>query len=119
MKVCIPTYEMNGLDEIVCEHFGRAPTYTILDMESGEVSSIPNTSEHFGGVGLPPEMLAKEGVHVMLCGGLGPKAVLMFEDAGIEVYVGATGTVKEAIEAFKAGSLSAATNENACREHRH
>jgi predicted Fe-Mo cluster-binding NifX family protein len=119
MKVCVPTYETKGLEDIVCEHFGRAPTFTILDMESGEVNVIPNTSEHFGGIGLPPEALAKEGVHVMLCGGLGPKAVMMFEQAGIDVFVGAAGTVSNMIKAWQEGRLAEATDENACREHRH
>ncbi|MHC1595439.1 MAG: NifB/NifX family molybdenum-iron cluster-binding protein [Candidatus Syntropharchaeales archaeon] len=119
MKVCVPTYEMNGLDDTVCEHFGRAPTFTILDIESGEVRAIPNTSEHFGGIGLPPEALAKEGVEVMLCGGLGPRAITMFEQAGIDVFVGAGGRVRDAIRAWQEGRLSEATDENACREHRH
>ncbi len=55
----------------------------------------------------------------MLCGGLGPKAVTMFEQFGIDVFVGAQGTVRDAIEAWKQGSLMEATDENACREHRH
>ena len=119
MKVCVPTYEMKELEDIVCEHFGRAPTFTIVNMENGEVSVIPNTSEHFGGIGLPPEALAKEGVHAMLCGGLGPKAVMMFEQAGIDVFVGASGTVRDMIKAWQEGRLSEATDENACKEHRH
>ncbi|OYT61778.1 dinitrogenase iron-molybdenum cofactor biosynthesis protein [Methanosarcinales archaeon ex4484_138] len=119
MKICIPTYEMNGLDETVCGHFGQAPTFTVVDTESGEVKAIPNTGEHFGGSGLLPEMLSREGVHVMLCGGLGPRAIAMFEEFGIEVYVGAEGTARDTIKAWQSGQLREATDENACRENRH
>jgi len=119
MKICIPTYEMNGLDETVCGHFGRAPTFTVVDIESGAVNTISNTGEHFGGSGLLPEMLSKEEIRVMLCGGLGPKAIAMFEEFEIEVYAGAEGTARDAIKAWQEGQLREANDENVCREHRH
>ena len=78
MRVSIPTRDENGLEGIVEQHFGKAPTYTIIDTETDQVMVIPNTSEHMGGVGLPPEYLNQNGVDVMLCGGLGFKAVRMF-----------------------------------------
>ena len=119
MKVSVPTRDENGLDGIVEQHFGRAPMYTIIDTETGEVKVISNDSEHTGGVGLPPEHLHKNGVDIMLCGGLGFKAVRMFEEYGIEVFVGAGGTVRDTYEAWKAGKLQNATAENACSEHGH
>ena len=54
----------------------------------------------------------------MLCSGLGPKAVHLFEDVGIDVFVGAEGTVRDVIKAWQQGQLMEATDENACREHR-
>lgn len=117
MKVSIPTRDMNGLEGIVEQHFGKAPTYTIIDTESDQVTVIPNTSEHMGGIGLPPEYLYQNGVDIMLCGGLGFKAVNTFESYGIKVFVGAGGTVKDTFEAWKAGKLQNATAENSCTEH--
>lgn len=117
MKVCVPTLGYGGWEEQVGEHFGRVPTYTIIDTERNELRVIKNTSEHMGGVGYPPEILAKEGVEVMLCSGLGRKAIGLFEQFGIMVYVGASGTVRDALEMWKKGMLQAATDENACREH--
>jgi predicted Fe-Mo cluster-binding NifX family protein len=119
MKICIPTLGNRGLDEIVSDHFGRAPTFTVVEMETKDVEVLPNTSEHFGGTGLPPEILSIEGVEVMLCSGLGPRAIGMFEESGIEVYVGASGAVRDAITAFQSGTLREATDENACKMHRH
>ena len=119
MKICIPTMGDKGLDEFVSEHFGRAPTFTVVDMETKEVKVISNTSEHFGGVGHAPEIISEARAEVTLCSGLGPRAIGMFEQIGIEVYVGASGTVKDAIGAFQAGMLHEATDADACKEHRH
>jgi predicted Fe-Mo cluster-binding NifX family protein len=117
MKLCIPSMGKNGLNETVGEHFGRVPAYTVFDTETEEVKILDNTSEHMGGSGYPAEILAKAGINTMLCGGLGRRAISMFEEAGVMVFVGANGTVKEAIEMWKAGKLQAATDENACAQH--
>ncbi|MHC1635561.1 MAG: NifB/NifX family molybdenum-iron cluster-binding protein [Candidatus Methanospirareceae archaeon] len=118
-RVAVPTMGDRGLDELVCEHFGRAPTFTIVDLSNNEVKVLQNTSEHFGGSSLPPEILSEEGVEVVLCAGLGPRAIRMFESFGIEVYIGASGTVRDAIRAFQAGMLREATDADACKMHRH
>ncbi|TET91829.1 MAG: dinitrogenase iron-molybdenum cofactor biosynthesis protein [Methanomassiliicoccales archaeon] len=119
MKVCVPTLGDRGLLENVSPHFGRAPTFTIVDMDTDDVRVIPNISEHMGGAGKPPEHLAEAGVETMLCSGLGPRAVNMFEEYGIEVYVGAEGTVQDTLEKWKNNQLAMATDENACKMHRH
>ena len=119
MKVCIPTMGNKGLDENVSEHFGQAPTFTISNTDTNEVKVVPNTSEHRGGTGYPPQIMADEGVEVMLCSGIGSRAISMFEQFGIEVYVGAHGTAKESIQAWQEGRLQVATDANACKNHRH
>jgi predicted Fe-Mo cluster-binding NifX family protein len=118
-RICIPTLGKNGLSEEVSEHFGRAPTFTIVDLETNQVKVVENRSEHFGGMGKPPEIIAMLNVDAVLCSNLGPRAIQMFEQKGIMVYVGASGTVREAIQAFQNGMLQPATDENACKQHRH
>lgn len=51
MKLCIPTLGNGGLEDLVSEHFGRAPTFTVVDMANNEVKVAENTGEHFGGAG--------------------------------------------------------------------
>lgn len=119
MKICIPTMGESCLDETICQHFGRAPTFTIVDLDSGEIRVLPNVSEHMGGKGLPTEAILAEGVQLMIVGGLGPKAVMMFNQAGVEVFVGATGTVKDAIDDWRAEMLTRADLDNACKDHKH
>ncbi len=117
MKICIPTMGDRGLDEQVGEHFGRVPTYTIVDSETNEVTVIQNESIHTGGMGYAPELIANTGANIMVCGGLGRRAIGLFEEFGIMVYVGAAGTVRDALDMFNSGKLAAATDENACAQH--
>ena len=55
----------------------------------------------------------------MIVGGLGPKAVSAFNQTGVEVFVGATGTVKDAIDDWQAEMLTKASSDNACKDHKH
>lgn len=117
MKICVPTIGENGLDNQIGEHFGRVPTYTIVDIDTNEVKVVENTSEHMGGRGHPPEIMAREGVNIMVCRGLGRRAIMMFEELGIDVYIGASGTVRDAVELFKQGKLQKASESDACGKH--
>ncbi len=105
MRVCVPSAGGGGLEDLVGEHFGRSPTYTIYDTETGEVEVISNESEHMGGSGLPAELLAQAGVDVVICSGIGRRAVDLLSRYGIEVVTGASGTVGEAIRAWREGRL--------------
>jgi len=117
MKICIPTMGKRGLDDSVGEHFGRVPTYTIVDLETDEVKVVPNVSHHMGGQGDPPEIMVREGVNVMVCQGLGRRAISMFEGFGIAVYIGAAGSVRDVVAAFKQDRLQKATVDDACGKH--
>lgn len=105
------------MGETIGEHFGRVPTFTIVDTETNETEVIPNTSHHMGGGGYPPELMANANVNVMLCSNLGHRAIGMFEEFGIEVYVGAHGTVEDAIHMWKNNMLQMATDKTACERH--
>jgi len=115
----LPVLGEKGMDEMIGGHFGKSPSYAIFDSRTNMVTTISNTSEHMGGTGLPPELLAKNGVKVVVCSALGPKAVDMLSSLGIDVYVGANGTVKDAIDAWQMGKLAPANANNACKEHHH
>ena len=116
-RVCVPTEGPGGLDDRVGEHFGRVPTYTIYNAETGEVEVMDNTSEHAGGSGLPAQILAGLGIDVLLCSGLGRRAIGILSENGIEVCTGVSGTAREAIESWKGGRLSAASEGDACQKH--
>ena len=117
MKIVIPTNNKKGLNDQIAEHFGRCLTYTFLD-EKGEVLEIiDNTSEHMGGVGLPPELMKKHGASVLLCRGLGSRAIDLCRELRIDVYVHQTGRVKDIFELWKNNKLKKAGTEDACEQH--
>jgi predicted Fe-Mo cluster-binding NifX family protein len=118
-RVCIPTAGYRGLDETVSEHFGRAPTFTIINPTTNEVKVIPNTGQHMGGKEHTPQIIAHAGVDLVLCSHLGPRATTMLQQLGIRTLVGASGNVSEVLQAWKEGKLEQATLQNACERHRH
>ena len=119
MKIAIPTMDDKGLDGMVSPHFGSAPAFAIYDTETEEIFVLPNTSQHMGGVGLPPDLLHANDVSVLICGGLGVRALQMFNQLGIKVYNGAVETVSETLALWKDNKLSEATFDQACPGHEH
>jgi predicted Fe-Mo cluster-binding NifX family protein len=119
MKVCIPTMEKGGMDGELSDHFGSSPTFTVIDTETMDVKIVPNESDHFGGTGKPPEKINSTGAKVVICRGMGPKAMIMLRDFGIDVYIGSTGNVRNAFEMWSSGKLQKATFQNACQGHTH
>lgn len=116
-RLAVPTSGQGGMDAEVGEHFGRVPTYTLVDLDTEHVKVIANTSQHAGGAGLPAELLAQLGVNGVLCRGLGRRAVDLLTSRGIDVRIGATGVVRDAIEAWKEGRLPQASEASACQQH--
>ncbi len=108
-----------GYDDLVSQHLGRAPTFTVIDLDDNQVQVVKNTSDHMGGVGKPPELVAKTGAKVVICSGVGAKAVDMLQSYGIQVFIDAKGTAREAVEMWREGKLRVASHDIACREHHH
>ena len=116
MLIGIPAETDDGLDSPVFPHFGRAPYFALVDTETGECRSVVNGSSHNGGTKLPPEWLHEIGVEALVCGGLGQRAISLFEEHSIPVYIGAADTVRGMVEAFNEGRLQLATLADGC-EH--
>jgi len=75
IKIVIPTDNNKGLEGNVALHFGRCNTYTFLDEKGKVLEIIKNTSEHIGGIGLPPELMKKHHANILLCQELGLRAL--------------------------------------------
>ena len=118
MKIVIPTNNKKGLNDKIADHFGRCLTYTFIDEKGNLLEVIGNTSEHMGGVGLPPELMKKHGADILLCKDLGPRALNLCQELGIEVYVCQAETVKEIFEMWKNNKIKKAGAEDVCEEHK-
>ena len=118
MKLVIPTNSKKGLDDKIADHFGRCSTYTFLDEKGEVIEIIENISEHGGGSGLPPELMKKYGADVLLCKDIGPRAINLCHELGIEVYVHQTESVKDIFELWQNNKLKKAGVGDACEEHK-
>jgi len=99
-----------SLDAQVDPRFGRCPYFVIVDSETMEFEAIPNTAAGaVGGAGIQAaQTVASKGVKAVVTGNVGPNAFQALSTAGINIVVGAFGTVREAVEAYKRGELSEA-----------
>jgi predicted Fe-Mo cluster-binding NifX family protein len=119
MKITFPTNDGSGLESHLADHFGRARTYTIIDLETDELKVIDNSGEHFGGRQSAPAILVDQGTNVLVCKGLGRKAIQRLGESGVDIYITDKLTVKQAYEAYKNNELRKATDNEACTESRH
>ena len=117
MKICIPTMDKKGMDSQISDHFGKAPTFTIVDTETNAVEVFDNESDHMGGTGSPPEHIAKHGAEIVLASGAGAKAISMLNGYGIKVFVGNQGTVREIVEKWHSGQMQEADSKSGCKHH--
>ena len=117
MKLVIPTNSRKGLEDQVAEHFGRCSTYTFLNEKGQVIEIIDNASEHSGGVGLPPELMKKHGADILLCRGIGPRAINLCKELGIDVYVYQADTVKDIFGLWQDNKIKKADLKDACEQH--
>jgi len=118
MKIVIPTNGKEGLNDKIAEHFGRCLTYTFLNEKGEVIEIIDNTSEHAGGTGLPPELMKKHGASVLLCKGLGPRAIDLCKELKIDVYVYQAETAEDIFKLWQNKKLKKAGVEDACEQHK-
>ena len=114
MKVAV-TSEGADVDCQVDPRFGRAKYFLVVDTETGEVAAHDNAQNlnAMQGAGIQAAQNVSDlGVEAVITGNVGPKAFTTLQAANIKIYVGATGTVEEALEQFKAGQLQSADAAN-------
>jgi predicted Fe-Mo cluster-binding NifX family protein len=120
MNICIPVTNDDGLDSLVCGHFGSAPFFTTVDTESRACRTTANANQnHAHGMCQPLAALAGQAIDGVVVGGIGMGALGKFQAAGIRVYRATTGTVGEAVDAFVSGTLTEITPATACAHHGH
>lgn len=110
MKICVTAHE-DDLDALIDSMFGRCDKFLIIDLEKMEIKGIDNPHiSASGGAGIQAaQLIASEGVEVLLTGNVGPNAFKTLSALHIEVYIGANGTVRKTIADYKSGQLKKVT----------
>lgn len=110
MKIAISA-QGGTLDSPVDARFGRAKGFVVVDTETGDFEYADNDQnlQLAQGAGIQAaQNVARTGAQAVLTGHVGPKAYLALDKGGIEIYLGAAGSVAETIDAYKGGSLNRA-----------
>lgn len=97
----------DDMDTEVSPVFGRCPFYVFVDTESMEWSAVANPAMGAsGGAGIQAaQFVLEQGAKAVLTGNVGPNAIEVLDAAGVGVFPVSQGTVREAVEAFRAESL--------------
>jgi len=113
MKICI-TSEGKTLDSKVDPRFGRCQYFIIVETDTLEFEAIQNPNiEAMGGAGIQSaQLVASKKVKAVLTGNVGPNAFQTLSTAGIDIYTGVSGSIKEVIEAYKSGKLKKTESPN-------
>jgi len=115
MKICIPTETGAGLKAKINAHFGSAPYFTIYDTDNETIEIISNSNQHhMHGMCQPLGVLGDKGIDVVVCGGMGARAVMKLNEGGIKAYKAIAGTAADVLKRYKEGSLQEITSEIAC-----
>jgi predicted Fe-Mo cluster-binding NifX family protein len=122
MRIVVSADTKNGLESVVSPHFGRCPHFILVDLDDQDVSGVREVDNPFYGQHQPgqvPGFISSLGANVMLTGGMGGRAIMFFQQYGIEGVTGAYGTVRQSLERYLGGQLQGAEPCKESREHGH
>jgi len=108
MKVAISA-QGKDLDSQVDPRFGRAKYFIVVDSETESFTAHDNSLNLNApqGAGIQSAKNVLDfGAVVVISGNVGPKAFATLSATGIKMYTGASGTVRDTLEAFRAGKLT-------------
>jgi predicted Fe-Mo cluster-binding NifX family protein len=104
-----------GLEAGVSAHFGHCDLFTAVEIEGSQIKNvwtIDNDGEH--NCMVPVRKMADSGIGAVLIGGIGRRPLMEFQNNGIKVFVGAEGSVKEALTSYMNQGLLEATIQDVC-----
>ncbi len=106
MKIVV-TANGADLDAPASPVFGRCPMYVFVDTETMQFESVENPAMNAaGGAGIQAaQFVVERGAQAVVTGNVGPNAFNVFQPANVPVYLFDGGTVRQAVEAYKAGQL--------------
>jgi predicted Fe-Mo cluster-binding NifX family protein len=113
MKVAVSSNGEN-LDAQIDPRFGRCQLFVVVNPDDMSLEVLNNESAaQAGGAGIQTaQFLAAQGVAAVITGNCGPNAVQTLAAAGIELFTGQAGTIREVIERFKTGNLNPTSEAN-------
>ena len=118
MIVAFPTLKNEGLNSKVHGHFGSAPFFVFVELDSDTTEVFENPDQdHAHGACNPMAALGGRKVDGVVVGGIGSGALKKLKDSGIVVYRAVEGSVAENAGLIKSGNLPEFEPSQVCGHH--
>lgn len=113
MKIAISSSGVN-LDEQVDPGFGCCRCFIVIDPATEAFEVLENeTSVLSSGAGIrAAQMVVAAGVDAVITGKLKPNVTDVLEAAGLSVYLGASGTIRDVLQQYQDGRLQEASDSS-------
>jgi predicted Fe-Mo cluster-binding NifX family protein len=93
-----------------------------VDLDGNDVKDVREVDNPYYGQHQPgqvPAFVNSLGANVMLTGGMGGRAIMFFQQFGVEGVTGAYGTVRQSVERYLGGQLKGAAPCKESEQHGH
>jgi predicted Fe-Mo cluster-binding NifX family protein len=114
MKIAVPV----TIDNKVDSHFGHCESYNVFTVsDTNEIIEVKNVSSPMG-CGCKSDIanvLASDGVTIMLAGGIGGGAINVLNSSGIEVIRGCSGGAADVVKLYLSGLVK--DSGSSCHVH--
>ena len=110
MRIAVASNGKKGLEDIVSDVFGRAKTFTIIDVEDDQVKEVkvienPGVKYQYGCGPIAVKTLVDLGVNAVIASEFGPSASSILEQHGVKRHRSRSCIrVEEALKEFLTGS---------------
>ncbi len=95
----------------LCAHFGHCEKFALVDVIDNNIQQSSELTPPEHQPGLYPRWIAQHGVTDVIAGGIGQKAIVLFNEQKINVHVGApVSDPASLVKAFLEGSLELSGN---------
>lgn len=108
-SIAVAAEDEAGLDGQVAGHFGRCRAYVVVETVGEEIRGtrvVANPHAEAHQPGQMPRFIQGLDVDAILAGGMGPRAINMFSEFGIDVATGLAGRVRDVVGSYLRGELS-------------
>ena len=105
-KISFPTSDKVTVDG----HFGHTREFVIYTVKENVIEEVIYITPPAHQPGVLPQFLAENGVDVIITGGMGQMAIDLFQRHGIDVVLGAVGSIDVNLNEYLGGFLTSQNN---------
>jgi len=106
MKIAVSSSGTN-INSQIDPRFGRCSYFVIVNTDDMSFEAFENESMALrGGAGIQSsQFVVSKGAEAIITGNVGPNAVQTLSATGVKIFMGQTGSVREAVERYKRGDI--------------